>query len=68
MKLFFLLSGLLLLIGGVLLIFLPGILIKLGDKINRMTLIDDFVFFKRYVFGLLLLLTGIYLIYTYLLS
>ncbi|MFQ6609361.1 MAG: hypothetical protein ACE5D7_01035 [Fidelibacterota bacterium] len=46
-------------------IFLPKLLIKIGDKINRMTVLDDIVFLKRYAVGLMLLVVGVYLVYTY---
>jgi len=65
MKLFFLLSGVLVIFGGILLIFLPKLLIKIGDKINQITIMDDLIFLKRYVVGLTLLLVGFYLVYTY---
>ena len=65
MKLFFLLSGLLVIFGGVLLIFLPKLLIKIGDKINRMSVMDDVIFLRRYEIVLMLLMVGVYLFYTY---
>ena len=69
-------SAVLLVIAGVLLLFSPELLIRFNDYLLNMSKkeikfsiknilpVDVFVYTKRFIFGLLLILLGLYLIYT----
>ena len=66
----------LLVIAGILLLFSPEVLIRVNDyliglskkkltfKKDRLLSIDVYIFTKRILFGLFLILLGLYLIYT----
>ena len=69
-------AAVLLVIAGVLLLFSPELLIRFNDyllniskkeikfSIKNILPVDVFVYTKRLIFGLLLILLGLYLIYT----
>lgn len=49
---------------GVLLLVAPKILVQLGEQTNRLYNIDGMVYRNRYAFGLILLVAGLFMIYT----
>jgi len=63
MKLIFLISALLVSFGGILLLFAPKAMIKIGEAFNRMATTDDIILLKRHIIGVILLVIGIYLFY-----
>ncbi len=68
------LIGVIVLLGGILLILYPRWLIKLNEKFqrinenpNQMTLLystDDQIYSNRYIFGILFILIGIYILFS----
>lgn len=49
---------------GVLLLIAPKVLIKLGEQTNQLYNIDGLVYRNRYLFGGMLFVAGIFLVYT----
>ncbi|MBT3250473.1 MAG: hypothetical protein HN729_03760 [Candidatus Marinimicrobia bacterium] len=64
MKIVFMISAALVTIGGLLLLFAPKMMIKIGEAFNRMATTDDIILLKRHIIGVFLLVIGIYLLYT----
>jgi len=52
-------------IVGLLLLFAPQVLEKLGRLVNRFYITDDVIFEKRFIFGIFLLVASGVMIYTY---
>jgi len=49
---------------GLLLLIAPKMLVKLGEQTNRLYNIDGLIYRNRYVFGLLLMGAGAFMVYT----
>jgi len=49
---------------GILLLVAPKSLVKLGEQTNRLYNIDGLIYRNRYVFGLLLMGAGAFMVYT----
>ncbi|MCK4448688.1 MAG: hypothetical protein KAW56_16595 [Candidatus Marinimicrobia bacterium] len=65
MSLFILIIGIIAFVVGVLIIIVPKWVLKVGEVFNRILTIDDLIFSRRFIFGILLILAGLYLIYTF---
>jgi hypothetical protein len=50
------------LIVGILLLTAPRILVKASEVVNRNIVVDDIIFSRRLFFGLLLLVSGLFMI------
>ncbi len=60
-----LIAAVIVLIGGALLLAAPKVLIKADEMLNRLTTTDSTVLSKRYIVGVLLVLAGIFMVYSY---
>jgi hypothetical protein len=49
---------------GVLLLLAPKVMVKLGEQTNRLYNVDGLVYRNRYIFGGLLFMAGLFLVYT----
>ncbi|MBU4446076.1 hypothetical protein KJ656_13525, partial [bacterium] len=50
---------------GVLIIIVPKWLLKVSEIFNRILTVDELIFSRRFFFGILLIIAGLYLIYTF---
>ncbi len=66
MDILFLISAIIVILGGLMLLIAPKVMIRIGEAFNRMSATDDIILLKRHVIGVLLLFMGFYLLYTYL--
>ncbi len=64
MREFGLLLSILSMLIGALLILAPNVLVQLGKQTNKLYNIDGFVYRNRYLFGALLAIAGVFLIYS----
>jgi len=65
MIIFTLIVAVIALLTGLLLLWAPDVLERLGNILNRDFTIDDVVFANRKIFGSLFFLIGLYLVYLY---
>ena len=61
----FVILGVIITIFGALLIFSPKALVRASDILNKTLATDQVVFSRRLVWGVLLIVAGIYLFYRY---
>ncbi len=60
-----LILGIVLILFALLLFFSPGTILKVEQYASRIYTIDEKIFKHRYIFGVLLILAAIFMIYTY---
>lgn len=65
MEYIYLTVGIIAAVVGLLLLFNPKLLVKVGETLNRTLTVDDIIFSRRTIFGILLVITGIFMIYRY---
>lgn len=65
MEYIYLTVGIIAAVVGLLLLFNPKLLVKVGETLNRTLTVDDIIFSKRTIFGILLVITGIFMFYRY---
>lgn len=65
MEYIYLTVGIIAAVVGVLLLFNPKLLVKVGETLNRTLTVDDIIFSRRTIFGILLVITGIFMFYRY---
>ncbi|MCH8068043.1 MAG: hypothetical protein IID16_02045 [Candidatus Marinimicrobia bacterium] len=57
--------GIIAVVTGLLLLFNPKLLAKVGETLNRTLAVDEIIFSRRSIFGILLVIAGIFMIYKY---
>ena len=67
MKILFLVVSIIAFVSGILLLFAPGLLIKVGNVLNQVFTTDEVILSRRLLFGILLIIVGIFMIYRFLL-
>lgn len=65
MEYIYLTVGIIAAVVGLLLLFNPKLLVKVGETLNRTLTVDDIIFSRRTIFGILLVITGIFMFYRY---
>jgi hypothetical protein len=64
MKAFFLVAAIIAFVTGLLLLVAPRLLVAIGRPLNQIFVVDDIILSKRLIFGSLLFILGILMIYT----
>jgi len=65
MEIVFLLAAIIVIISGILLLIAPQYLVKLSKSLNRVVAVEDTIVSRRFVFGTVFLIAGIYMLYVY---
>ena len=65
MDVIYLFVALLLLAGGVMLIFAPKAMIRFSESLNRWASTDDMILYNRHTVGAVILLIAGYMLYAY---
>jgi len=65
MELVFLLAIIIVIISGILLLIAPQYLVKANELANRIVSIDATIISRRFLFGTIMLIAGIYMLYVY---
>ena len=65
MEILFLLATIIVLIFSILLLVAPQSLLKLNEFFNRVVAIDSTIVSRRFIFGAIILICGIYMAYIY---
>lgn len=65
MEILFLIATIIVLVFGILLLVSPQTIVKLNEYFNRVVAVDSSIMSRRFIFGAIILIGGIYMVYIY---
>lgn len=65
MEILFLIATIIVLVFGILLLVSPQSLVKLNEFFNRVVTVDSTIMSRRFIFGTIVIIGGIYMLYIY---